>query len=74
MIHRMHLHKEPFLQIAEGKKTIELRLNDEKRRKINVGDEIVFISDFDFALKAVVKKLHKFPDFKSLYESLPLNK
>lgn len=74
MIHRMHLHKEPFLQIFEGKKTIELRLNDKKRQKIKVGDEIVFVSDFDTVLKADVVKLHKFSDFKSLYENLPLNK
>lgn len=75
MIHRMHLKKEPFLQISEGKKTIELRLNDEKRQKINVGDEIVFVCSGEPAvLKAVVEKLHKFPDFKSLYDSLPLDK
>lgn len=75
MIHRMRLHTEPFLQIEEGKKTIELRLNDEKRQKINVGDEIVFVRiGSDNHLKATVKKLHKFSDFKSLYENLPLDK
>lgn len=38
----MKLNSEPFLKIADGTKTIELRLNDEKRRLIKVGDYIEF--------------------------------
>ena len=38
----MKLHPAPFEMIKSGKKTIELRLYDEKRRKIKVGDEIIF--------------------------------
>ena len=34
MIHEMRLHNEPFTKIKLGKKTIELRLNDEKRKLI----------------------------------------
>ena len=34
MIHKMRLHNEPFELIANGTKTFELRLNDEKRRNI----------------------------------------
>lgn len=75
MTHRMRLHAEPFSQILQGKKTIELRLNDEKRQKINIGDEIVFsCSDDNGVLKAVVKKLYVFSDFQSLYKALPLEK
>ena len=43
MKHEMKLHPEPFQMIADGRKTIELRLYDEKRKKIKVGDEIQFI-------------------------------
>ena len=32
MVHRMNLQPEPFEKIAAGRKTIELRLLDEKRR------------------------------------------
>ena len=44
MIHEMKLNKEPFEKIRDGKKTIELRLNDEKRQRVRVGDSIVFRS------------------------------
>lgn len=42
MTHCMILDPSAFLKIAEGSKTIELRLNDEKRQKINIGDRIEF--------------------------------
>jgi ASC-1-like (ASCH) protein len=38
----MKLHAQPFTQIKEGKKTIESRLYDEKRKQIHAGDEIIF--------------------------------
>ena len=43
MIHRMNLDSNPFEMIKNGTKTIELRLNDDKRRKIKVGDYIIFL-------------------------------
>lgn len=42
MKHYMKLNPEPFEKIASGKKTIELRLYDEKRKLIKPGDEIIF--------------------------------
>ena len=42
MKHNMRLNHDPFVLIEKGSKTIELRLNDEKRSKIKVGDTIVF--------------------------------
>ena len=41
-VHEMHLADEPFDMIVSGKKTVEVRLNDEKRREISVGDIIIF--------------------------------
>lgn len=41
-VHEMRLADEPFDMIVSGKKTIEVRLNDEKRRGISVGDIIIF--------------------------------
>ena len=40
--HEMSLREEPFRKISIGEKRIELRLMDEKRRKIRVGDRIAF--------------------------------
>lgn len=41
-IHRLQLSAIPFNAIVLGIKTIESRLFDEKRQKIQLGDEIVF--------------------------------
>ena len=41
-LHTMTLKKEYFYQIARGEKKIELRLYDEKRKKINKNDIIEF--------------------------------
>lgn len=38
----MNLSSKPFDMIKDGRKTVELRLYDEKRRQIKIGDEIEF--------------------------------
>ena len=40
--HQLKLATEPVDAIVSGNKTIESRLYDEKRQKIQLGDEIVF--------------------------------
>ncbi len=76
MKHTMGLNKAPFEMIKSGKKTIELRLYDDKRRLIGVGDEIEFVSKVNTSerLRCTVVKLHVFDSFKELYASLPLLK
>ena len=75
MIHKMNLHPEPFEMIYSGQKTIELRLNDEKRCMIKVGDCIEFIqTETSEKLIAEVIALHKFDSFVELYQKLPLLK
>ena len=74
MTHHMNLQPRPFELIASGKKTIELRLYDEKRQTIRPGDKIRFSNTANPArqLCAIVVKLHIFPSFQALYKSLPL--
>lgn len=76
MTHQLKLHSRPFEEIRSGRKTIELRLYDEKRRLIEVGDTLVFAHSDDPArtLAATVTALHLFPDFAALYEALPLDR
>ena len=76
MIHTMKLHPKPFLQIESRQKTIELRLYDEKRQRIKVGDTILFTNreDEKRTLSAMVTALHRYPSVKELYASLPLTK
>ena len=42
--HVMKLKPSPMKLFREGHKTIELRLYDEKRKKIAVGDTIKFVN------------------------------
>ena len=73
--YKMNLHPAPFAMIKSGQKTIELRLFDEKRRQIRVGDEIVFSNtENGETLSKTVIKLHHFENFEELYQSLPLLK
>ena len=43
--HNMKLKEPYFTQVSNGIKTIEGRINDEKRQKIKVGDIIAFTSE-----------------------------
>ena len=71
--HQMQLQPEPFDMIKSGEKTIELRLYDEKRRKIRIGDEIVFTNtENGETLTVRVLDLAVFDSFEDLYKTLPL--
>ena len=74
MTHYMNLKPRPFGMIAQGRKTIELRLLDEKRQQIVVGDTLVFTNTADPAAQLCCKvlRLHKFANFAQLYATLPL--
>ena len=75
VIHNMKLNPAPFEMIKNDKKTIELRLFDEKRQQIKVGDEIIFTSTLTGEnMRAQVVKLHRFDSFEKLYAALPLLK
>ncbi len=75
MTHFMKLNPEPFGLIKNGKKTIELRLYDEKRRAVAVGDFIEFTCvESGETLVRKVEALHVFASFAELYSALPLEK
>ena len=76
MIHKLNLNADPFEMIKSGRKTIELRLYDEKRSQIQVGDTLVFVhtEDDTRTITATVLALHRFSDFAALYATLPLEK
>lgn len=73
MEYKMKLQKAPFDAILTGKKSIELRLNDEKRRKIQVGDTILFqLCGTQQQIRSTVAALHHADSFAELFERLPL--
>lgn len=68
MEHRMKLKNKPFELIKSGKKKQELRLYDEKRKLIEVGDTIIFTNiDTNEELKVEVMYIHLYSNFKDLY-------
>ena len=71
--HEMRLNPAPFRMIQSGEKTIELRLYDEKRRGLAVGDTITFTeTETGERLRVTVTALYVFPSFDELYRALPL--
>ena len=68
MKHEMRLHDGPFKKIQAGTKTIEMRLYDEKRQMIQVGDEIEFTSrtSFEKQLTKVIA-IHIYSSFEEIY-------
>ena len=69
MVHKMRLVDFAFKAITNKEKDIELRLNDEKRRLINIGDVIEFEHvDTGEIIKVKVVNLHKYGTFEELFK------
>ena len=66
----MQLKREHFESVANGSKIIEMRLYDEKRRKIRVGDFIEFTCADAEEKKILtqVRGIHTYPGFDELVE------
>ena len=71
--HFYTLKPKPYNAMEEGYKTIEMRLNDEKRRLLSIGDFIIFThtEDKNKSLLTIIKDLKQYPNFKKLYEDTP---
>lgn len=68
MLHKMNLQPGPYKMIECGIKTIEMRLYDEKRQKINVGDIVEFTNNATKeTLNTRVLNLHRYKNFGELY-------
>lgn len=76
MLYHMKLQPEPYNLVKSGCKTIELRLYDEKRKVLQVGDVIEFLNLKNKVEKLRVKvtALHKFDTFEELYKDISLKK
>ncbi len=75
MTHEMKVQPTFFDKIKAGEKIYEIRLNDEKRQKIKVGDEIIFKKEPDLTdkISANVVELKKFKTLDEMANSLPLS-
>ena len=68
-IYELRLNEKPFESIKNGTKTIEMRLQDEKRNQYQVGDILIFKKRPEEVeiLKTKIVNLHKVNTFKDLY-------
>ena len=73
MEHSMGLYEAPFNSMKAGRKTVEVRLNDPKRREIDIGDTIRFtkLPEDGEILTIEVTALHTYPTFKDMYSGIP---
>ena len=69
MLYEMNLHDAPFKLIKEGTKTIEMRLNDERRKDLKVGDIIRFTNRTTLeTMETKVVALYYYDNFSELYK------
>ena len=73
---KMHLHPDVFEIIKMGIKDIEVRLNDEKRRNLKIGDTLIFYKrplDDEFIVKKV-KSLEYYNTFDELVNNYEMKR
>jgi ASC-1-like (ASCH) protein len=71
MHHEMSLYEIPFERIKKGKKDIEVRLYDEKRKKVQLGDTITFakLPERQEEVTVEVIGLFRFKSFRDLFKT-----
>lgn len=68
MEHILRLNNNPFCKIKNKTKTIEMRLFDEKRKLLNVGDVIKFINrENNEEITVKIINLYRFKNFAEIY-------
>ena len=75
MNYEMRLNPKYFNYIKNGTKRIEIRLNDEKRKNLKVGDQITFLKESELykQIKARVVHLTIKRSFKELVDSFDIS-
>ena len=69
MKYEMKLNNEPFINIKNGTKTIELRLYDEKRKMLKINDLIEFTNrETNEKMLVIIVNLYHYPSFEELYK------
>ncbi len=72
MKHDMRLHPAPFAAIRDGKQLYEVRIYDEKRKLVRLGDIIVFSErpELKNTFEAEVSGLLQYRTFRELFTDL----
>ena len=75
MIHEMKLQPEYYNFILNGTKRIEIRLYDEKRQNIKLGDTIKFLKEPELSesFNAKVTGLLRYNSFKDMFKDFDIS-
>ena len=75
MLYEMKLQPEYFDFILNGTKRIEIRLNDEKRQNIKLGDKIKFLKEPDLneSFEAQVIGLLRYNSFEEMFKDYDIS-
>ena len=73
MKHEMNLQSKYFDYIKNGTKRIELRLFDEKRRRIQIGDIVEFANPEGELLEVRVVGLLRYDSFEDLFKDFDIS-
>lgn len=75
MIHEMKLQPEYYNFILNGTKRIEIRLYDEKRQSIKLGDTIKFLKEPELSesFNAKVTGLLRYNSFKDMFKDFDIS-
>ena len=76
MEHELKLQPRYYEYILDGSKDIEIRLYDEKRQKINLGDIIIFKKEPELneSFKVKVVGLLRYENFDSLFNDFTIDR
>lgn len=72
MVHEMKLDREPFEKMKSGRKTVELRIYDDKRRRLKIDDIIVFTErkGNERKIAARITALYRYRTFEELFSEI----
>ncbi len=75
MIHKMKLQPKYYDFILHGTKRIEIRLNDEKRQQIKIGDNIIFFKEPQLIenFKVEVTNLFKYKNIEDMTKDFDIS-
>ena len=73
---KIHLDSDIFDIVKNASKGVEIRLNDEKRRELNIGDTLIFLKrpNDDEELKGTVTNLVYFNSFLEVVDTYPMKR
>ena len=71
-----HLDEDIFSLVKDGIKDVEVRVNDEKRRKLSIGDNVVFLNrgNESETLSTTITSLDYYDNFESLVKNYSIER